>query len=194
MSSNHPSSNISFTSKSPLRFLIIIAIFVSISILSVIFLPQFNWQNVPFVGSQQSSISVQSTGGIRLPVEKVELASSAAQQSHGLMFRQELCDTCVVLFAFENEDQRSFWMKNTFIPLDIIFVNSQGKIVKIHSQTTPGQTTPTYNSQQPAQFVLEGTSGLAQRLSITEGDQVDIQFLVQKSVKLEQSANPFEDK
>lgn len=94
---------------------------------------------------------------------KVELAVEAKQQEHGLMFRKSMCENCGMLFIYRDEQVRSFWMKNTFIPLSIGFFNKNKELIDVQ-EMTPVQSEiqtkiPTYESKGRAMFALEMNSG-----------------------------------
>jgi uncharacterized membrane protein (UPF0127 family) len=95
------------------------------------------------------------------------------------MFRSNLPKDQGMLFLFPDEVERTFWMKNTLIPLDIIFIDREYKIVKIQ-QAIPCEEEPCnlYNSEKPAQYVLEINGGLAQEYGIKEGSIVNISRLI----------------
>lgn len=101
---------------------------------------------------------------------RVEVADTPEERSHGLMFRTELPEKHGMLFVFEEQKVLSFWMKNTVIPLDILFFDGKGRIV---SQTTmePCQEDPcpTYASAAAAQYVLEVPSSFAQKYAVGQG-------------------------
>ena len=80
-----------------------------------------------------------------------------------------------MLFVFRDSDYRSFWMKNTLIELDIIYIDSGKRIVDIHRKVPPCQADPcpSYPSNSPARYVLELDGGEAERLGMKAGDQVD---------------------
>ncbi len=101
----------------------------------------------------------------------VELASTAAEQSRGLMFRTELAPDMGMIFPFPEDKAASFWMKNTVIPLDIIFVRRDGIIESIAANTTPYSLDPVA-SQGPVAAVLELAAGRAAELNIGPGDTV----------------------
>ena len=86
----------------------------------------------------------------------IEIADSSKERYSGLMFRESLCLDCGMLFVFEEENFHNFWMKNTLIPLDIIFINSDLKIVDILS-AMPCIEDPCeyYTSKEKAVYVLE---------------------------------------
>jgi uncharacterized membrane protein (UPF0127 family) len=77
-----------------------------------------------------------------------------------------------MLFIFPQEEVRSFWMKNTYIPLDIIFVDASREIVTIQSNTQPLSTEPV-PSYKPAKYVIEVNAGFTSKHNIKEGDRVE---------------------
>lgn len=101
----------------------------------------------------------------------VELASTVEQQARGLMFRKKLEPDTGMIFPFDREKMASFWMKNTVIPLDIIFIRSDGTIESIAAKTTPYSLEPVV-SGEPVSAVLELAGGRAAELSIRPGDRV----------------------
>jgi uncharacterized protein len=109
----------------------------------------------------------------------IQIANSDFDRELGLMFRKQMDENKGMLFIFPVEERQSFWMRNTFIPLDMIFVNSSKKIVTIHrnTQTLSDQS---YPSTAPAQFVLEVNGGYCSRHNINEGDKINFIELTQK--------------
>jgi uncharacterized protein len=99
----------------------------------------------------------------------VEMARTSQEQAQGLMFRTALADGKGMLFPFGDARQASFWMKNTLIPLDIIFIKADGRIANIAENTTPYSTTPV-TSVGPVKAVLELRGGLTRELGIKAGD------------------------
>lgn len=108
--------------------------------------------------------------GKRLPF-KVELAASEAAQARGLMFRTELGDNEGMLFPSDPPQPRSFWMKNTPLSLDIIFIGTDGRISNIEADTVPYSEAPV-RSVGFANAVLELRAGRAKELGIAPGDEV----------------------
>jgi len=102
---------------------------------------------------------------------KVELADSDAEIAKGLMDRRSLDDDKGMLFVFDDEKPRSFWMKNTLISLDMIFIRSDGKVTSIYRRAQPGDLTP-IPSDGPSRAVLEIKGGMADILGISVGDRV----------------------
>ena len=101
----------------------------------------------------------------------VEVALNDAERSQGLMFRKKLEPYEGMLFDFFQEAPVSFWMKNTLIPLDMIFIAADGTIRHVHSNATP-LSTDTIPSEFPVRAVLEINGGSARLLGIKPGDKV----------------------
>jgi uncharacterized protein len=104
----------------------------------------------------------------------VEVADDQDETMRGLMFRKHLPWNAGMLFVFYDEEPRTFWMKNTLIPLDMIFVDSNLKIVDIKENVPPcaqGDECPLYPSRERAQYVLEVNAGFVQENSIKIGDR-----------------------
>ena len=101
----------------------------------------------------------------------VEVAETDEQKATGLMFRKELPEKSGMLFINENEAVTDMWMKNTFIPIDILFINADGVIVKIHRNAVP-ESTSIISSDIPVKGVLEIGGGLADKFGINYGDLV----------------------
>jgi uncharacterized membrane protein (UPF0127 family) len=120
-------------------------------------------------GLQQVTLCV--TSAAKTHSFTVEAARTSAEQARGLMFRTELADNMGMIFPFPQPRVASFWMKNTVIPLDIIFVRADGTIESIADNTVPYSTTPVV-SGEPVSAVLELRGGLATELGIVSGDKV----------------------
>jgi uncharacterized membrane protein (UPF0127 family) len=106
---------------------------------------------------------------------KVEIADDEAERQNGLMNRPSMGPDRGMLFEFEDEQERSFWMHNTYIPLDIIYIDGAGKIVSIAANATPFSETP-IPSMGAAKGVLELNGGRAAALGIQPGDMVKHPF------------------
>ncbi|MEP3047394.1 MAG: DUF192 domain-containing protein [Roseibium sp.] len=100
-----------------------------------------------------------------------EIAATYRERAKGLMFREEMPDNHGMLFIFETESDRYFWMKNTPLPLDILYIDAMGRIVSIAANTVPFSE-KVIPSGAPARFVLELNAGTAKKLGISAGDQV----------------------
>lgn len=101
-----------------------------------------------------------------------EAAVTQQAQETGLMNRNSLASDRGMLFIFSSERDLNFWMKNTLIPLDIIFLDHNFKVVSIAQNTTPNQTTPTYESGAPAQYALEVNAGWTNLVNLQVGDTI----------------------
>ena len=102
---------------------------------------------------------------------EVELADTPEAQAQGYMFRTEIGDFEGMIFPSEVPQVRSFWMKNTPLPLDIIYIGEDNRILNIHAETTP-YSTDSYYSLGKAAAVLELRGGRAAELGIEDGDLV----------------------
>lgn len=124
--------------------------------------------------SSESSPKVQilsSDTGEELAVFQVEIADEPAEQARGLMYRQEMGKNQGMLFIFPSDRQGSFWMKNTLISLDIIFITADKKILNIVAEAEPQTTTPR-SPEGYYRYVLEINGGLSETLGLAPGDQV----------------------
>ena len=108
----------------------------------------------------------------------VELAESDETRAMGLMYREKMDDDAGMLFIFSDEFRRAFWMKNTLIPLDILYFDGDRKLVSQSLNTPPCRNTttrcPNYPSEKPAKYVLEINAGLSQKYGFKKGDQLEI--------------------
>lgn len=101
----------------------------------------------------------------------IELALTPEQQAQGLMFRRTLAADAGMLFPHESEQELLMWMKNTLIPLDMVFIRADGTISRIAERAVP-QSLTTIASDGPAAAVLEINGGTAARLGLKPGDKV----------------------
>lgn len=124
----------------------------------------------PVSGLQITPVTV--TSGNVAHVFKSEVARTSAEQAKGLMFRTEIGDDEGMIFLRNPPDIASFWMRNTVIPLDIIFVGLDRRIINIAANARPYDETP-LPADGPTLAVLEINGGLAARLGIKPGDKVD---------------------
>lgn len=102
----------------------------------------------------------------------VETAITPARRQQGLMYRTHMDEDNGMIFIFEREDMQAFWMKNTVIPLDIIFIDSKGVINTIHKNTTP-YSEKSLPSKSRSQFVVEVNGGYCDKKGIKEGDLIE---------------------
>jgi len=125
---------------------------------------------------------VISTREGREAVFQVEVADTPAKRELGLQYRKELAADRGMIFLFPAPSVLSFWMKNTPLPLDMIFIGSGGKIVGIVEQTVPFSL-DSRSVPAASQFVLEINGGLSKRLGIRAGDSVRFEGIAPQSVK-----------
>jgi uncharacterized membrane protein (UPF0127 family) len=102
----------------------------------------------------------------------VEVARTPEEQDRGLMFRQSLAPDRGMLFPFDPPRMAGFWMKNTLIPLDMIFIKADGSIANIAENTVPLSLDPVVSSEEVA-AVLEIAGGRSAELGLTAGDRVE---------------------
>ena len=102
---------------------------------------------------------------------RVELAETPAQMTQGLMFRTSLAPDAGMLFDYKEPTAATMWMLNTLIPLDMLFVDAQGRIVNIHQRAVP-ESRDVIAAAAPVRAVIELNGGTASRLGIQPGDQV----------------------
>ncbi|NCO03143.1 MAG: DUF192 domain-containing protein [Alphaproteobacteria bacterium] len=112
----------------------------------------------------------------------IELALTQEQQAHGLMNRTQLDDDKGMLFYFGEEREQAFWMKNTLIPLDMIFIKHNGRIHHIHENAIPKDLTPV-KSMGSVAGVLEINGGLSRQLGIEPGDTIKHPFFSQNNTQ-----------
>ncbi len=132
------------------------------------------------------SANAQSAGAKAAPTEplsivtsdgkshsfRVEIAKSPQEQARGLMFRESLAADAGMLFLHVKEEPQSMWMKNTLIPLDMLFIRADGRISRITERAVPGSLT-TISSRGRVLAVLELRGGTVARLGIKTGDRVE---------------------
>ena len=116
-----------------------------------------------------SSLSVETSTGV-YPYQ-VEIADTDESRSRGLMFRREVAAGTGMLFDMGVTRDVAFWMHNTFVPLDIVFISDKGKVVSIAHDARP-QSDTRISSQSPVRFVLELPTPEAKRIGLAVGDHV----------------------
>jgi len=121
-----------------------------------------------------SAVFLTETGEVEVVVE---VADAPDERQKGLMFRSSLEGG--MLFIFESEQPLNFWMKNTLIPLDMIFISKELEVVKILSAIPcEADPCPFYSSKEPALYVVEANQGFAQKSGIGIGDKVKFQGIL----------------
>ena len=125
--------------------------------------PKFQYEGDLSFISQQNSDTIKTI--------RIEIAETNRERAQGLMNRSNMNDEQGMLFIFGREQEQQFWMKNTKISLDIIYVNSNMEIVSISPHTTPFSESP-IPSFRPAKYVVEVIAGFTDQYNISEGDKI----------------------
>lgn len=126
--------------------------------------------DAPAIRFAESSLVVHTANGAHR--FQVEMAVNDAQRALGLMYRRDLAPDRGMLFDFGREIYISMWMRNTFIPLDMLFIGADGRIGFIRERTTP-QSLETIEAPERNRAVLEVAAGTVARLGIHIGDRID---------------------
>ena len=123
----------------------------------------------PALAAGQQTLEIATKTGVH--VFAVEIADNDAERAKGLMYRKELPEGQGMLFDFHREQEVSFWMQNTYIPLDMVFIRGDGRILRIAESTEP-LSTRLIPSGGPVRAVLEVIGGTVRKLGIAPGDRV----------------------
>jgi len=126
-----------------------------------------------FAFTKEGELEFIKADGSKISEIDIEIADNDAQRATGLMYRTSLKENQGMFFIFPYETEQSFWMKNTVLALDMLFVNSNNEIVKIHHNTTPFSE-QSYPSEKPAVYVVEVNAGYTNKMGIKEGDKIVI--------------------
>lgn len=102
----------------------------------------------------------------------IEIADTEAEREKGLMFRTSLAPDAGMLFDYHQEQEAAFWMQNTLIPLDMIFISAKGLVKSIHVNARPMDTTP-IPSGGPIRFVMEIPGGRSEEIGLKVGDRFE---------------------
>ncbi|MBU0982348.1 MAG: DUF192 domain-containing protein [candidate division Zixibacteria bacterium] len=120
---------------------------------------------------KQGEATLTNADGQVLATIDLEIADTEATREVGMMYRRSMKDNQGMLFVFPVEEPRSFWMRNTYLALDMIYVNAAGHVVTIQRNTTPLKEIH-YTSDVPALYVLEVVAGFADRVGVDVGDRL----------------------
>ncbi len=126
---------------------------------------------VASTSEESPTLAIISSNGARTEVE-VEIADERAEQQRGLMERTALAEDGGMLFVFERNEPRSFWMRNTLIPLSIAYIADGGRIVDIQDMQPLDETS--HPSAEPARYALEVNQGFFAERGIGVGDEVEV--------------------
>ena len=123
------------------------------------------------VVTPEAELTFINTDGLEISSLKISIADLPEERNQGLMDVRTMPEDTGMLFIFDGNSPRSFWMANTPLPLDIMYVNSDSVIVRIYQNTTPFSET-SLPSEAPAKFVVETNGGYALTYGITEGTRI----------------------
>ena len=130
----------------------------------------------PIVFKKEGELRLEKASGEVIREIDIEIADDNFERETGLMYRESMEDNQGMLFIFENAAPRSFYMKNTLIPLDLIYFGSDSTAVSFQLNAKPKDLTP-LPSEEPAQFVLEINAGLVEEWNVEIGDKIDFEIL-----------------
>jgi len=119
---------------------------------------------------EREPLTIQTAAG-GSHVFQVEIADSDPERSQGLMFRKELAPDHGMLFVFARTTRIAMWMKNTPLPLDMLFIADDGRVLDIHERAVPFSL-DTIAAKRRARYVLEVNGGTVDRLGLAVGDRV----------------------
>ena len=122
-------------------------------------------------GSSPTAVLHGANGPVSV---RLEVAATDAARTKGLMYRPALADGDGMLFVFDDTREHGFWMKNTFIPLDMIFIGDDLRVVGVRAEAVP-QSTDTITVGVPSRYVLEVSGGWAARHGVATGARVELQ-------------------
>ena len=128
--------------------------------------------------NEKCLISLNSSDGKKIKLN-AEIADNDSKRDKGLMFRKSMNENEGMLFVFEKEKKLNFWMKNTYIPLDIAYIDRNGIINEIYHMK-PLDVSVTYNSIKPAMFALEVNLGWFSRHKIKTGSKIEFNGCISK--------------
>jgi len=121
--------------------------------------------------TKEGSVTLSDSTGKKKITIDAEFADTEYDRQRGLMFRKSMLETQGMLFVFPVEEMQSFWMRNTYISLDMIFIDANKKIVTIHKNTKT-LSDQSYASTKPAKYVLEVVGGFCDKHGVVEGDKI----------------------
>lgn len=150
------------------KSLVLAIALILVIVMAVMYLPENDTSNSGLINASFGN----STGAWAL----LEVAENDTEREEGLMNRTELGKNEGMLFVFPQEDERTFWMKNTLIPLDIIYLDSEKTVVDVDTAypepNTSEENLTRYPSERPAKYVVEVNAGFAENNSIRKGSKV----------------------
>jgi uncharacterized protein len=125
-----------------------------------------------YIFKKEGELTFYDSTGNKIKTIDIEIADNEYERQLGLMFREEMTENQGMLFLFPYQTMQSFWMRNTKLSLDIMFVNDQKRIVTIHKGTNILSDT-SYPSSEASIYVVEVVAGFTSKYNINEGDRID---------------------
>lgn len=150
-------------------FIIVVLIVILISLYSQTSSSD-HLQVLPTPSEESELLEVQIEG--KDVVFKLEKAEDQTEWATGLMNRSQMAPLRGMIFIFPDSEIRSFWMRNTYIPLDMIFVDQNKRVINIEKNAEPLNEGPRYTSSSPAKYVIELNAGITSEYDIVSGDQL----------------------
>lgn len=124
---------------------------------------------------KEGDLTFLKKDGKELKKIDIEVADDNTQRAQGLMWRKTMPENEGMLFIFPEDADQAFWMKNTIMPLDIVFINSNKEIVKIYKNAIP-YSEKSMPSEKKAMYVVETVAGFCDRNGISEGDKISFNY------------------
>lgn len=123
---------------------------------------------------EEGKLTFKKADGTAIREIKLEVADDDKQRAQGMMYRKTIPNDTGMIFLFPEAKPQSFWMKNTYVSLDIIFVDANNKIINIH-ENTPTLTEDQFPSTAPAKYVVEVAGGYTNAYGIGPGDMIEFE-------------------
>ena len=157
------------------KYYIIVGVLIAAIIILFVFpgiLNKENGEEVYYMFQKEGELTISDSTNINKAVIDIEIADTDYDRQLGLMKRVSMEEKQGMLFIFPDDTMQSFWMRNTLISLDMIFINSNKTIVTIHKNTKV-LSDQSYPSSAPARYVLEVSAGFTDKYNILVGDKID---------------------
>ncbi len=159
--------------KSGMKIISVMMAVAAIPLIAVGYSPQraSQTQGGPAFRDDGQLVFLKESTNAAIRMIQIEIADNDAERTQGLMYRHYMPENDGMLFIFGKEEVQAFWMKNTFIPLDMVFADKSGKIVSIYPDAQP-LTETTITSGKPAKYVVEVNGGFCAANGVDVGDKI----------------------
>jgi uncharacterized protein len=124
---------------------------------------------------KEGELTFFKSDGKEVKKMEIEIADNGQERQQGLMYRKSMDEGRAMLFIFPTEEMQGFWMKNTIMSLDLMYVNKNKEIVKIHKNAIPFSEKD-IPSEKPAMYVVETVAGFADKYGLKEGDKIEFSY------------------